>query len=88
MVLRELDLHECFLDEAKVEIRDEVEECAIKGEADILLIHGYAHGNAIKNWIHSKDLVRELQKVNVRVLSCVFVPGNEGATHLRFELIE
>ncbi len=56
MATREINLHDRFLDEAIDEILDAIEECVATGESEIILIHGYAHGDVIKRWIWSPQL--------------------------------
>ncbi len=85
--VRELNLHECFLDDAITSIVDAIEECVALGESEIVLIHGYAHGDIIKRWIWSPQLTAAVQKINVRLVNRSPMPRNVGATQLQFREI-
>ncbi len=82
--MREINLHDLLLDDAITDIMDAIEECVALGETEIILIHGYAHGDIIKRWIWSPQLVAALQAINVKLVHRGLVPRNDGATHLRF----
>ncbi len=82
--VRELNLHERFLDDAFEEIMDAIEECAARGESEICLIHGHVQGDVIKRWICSPQLEAALQKINVKVVNRSLIPKNNRATHLKF----
>ena len=45
--MREVDLHENFLEDAIALIVDTVEECAATGACELVLVHGYSHGDLI-----------------------------------------
>ncbi len=86
--MKELDLHEYFLDDAIDAIVDAVEECAAVGVCELVLVHGYAHGDILKKWIWSGALATELLKVKVQLTGRVPVPKNRGATLIRFSDIQ
>lgn len=86
--MKELNLHEHFLDDAITLIVDTVEECAAMGVCELVLVHGYAHGDMIKKWIWSGALAAALYKVNVKLHGRAKVPKNPGATSIRFSAIE
>ncbi len=81
-------MHEYFLDDAIDAIVDAVEECSAVGVCELVLVHGYAHGDLIKKWIWSGALAAALSKVNVELHGRAEVPKNPGATLIRFSAIE
>ncbi len=86
--MKELNLHAHFLDDAIALIVDTVEECSAVGVCELVLVHGYAHGDLIKKWIWSEALAAALRKVNVELHGRADVPKNPGAPLIRFSAIE
>ncbi len=82
--VKEIDLHEYFLEDAIAAIVDTVEECSAAGVCELVLVHGYSHGDLIKKWIWSEALAVELRKVNVKLIGREKIPKNPGATLIHF----
>ena len=53
------DLHELFLDEAKSVIWDTIEECIQNKIEELEIIHGYKHGQVLKNYFRSKYFIHD-----------------------------
>ena len=56
----EIDLHGFELWDAIDEILYKLEECKIKGERELLLVHGYKSGQVLKNYLRSKRFLTEM----------------------------
>ena len=57
-----LDLHGLTLNEAIDEILWKVEESLYQGDHYLELVHGYHHGQVLKNHVRSRNFEREMLK--------------------------
>jgi len=57
-----IDLHRYELWEALDEIVLVLEECKIKGDSILELIHGFKQGQVLKNYIQSEGFIKEMAR--------------------------
>ncbi len=62
MSLLEINVHGHELWGAIDEVLSALEECKIKGEREINIIHGYKHGQVLKNYFRSNKFVAEMAR--------------------------
>jgi len=60
--LLEINVHGQELWGAIDEVLSSLEECKIKGEREINIIHGYKHGQVLKNYFRSNKFVVEMAR--------------------------
>jgi len=60
--LLEINVHGHELWGAIDEVLSALEECKIKGEREINIIHGYKHGQVLKNYFRSNKFVAEMAR--------------------------
>lgn len=77
------DLHGFRLFEAIEEIIDVIEYCVSSGDSIIFIIHGYRHGQVLKNYFRSKNFIVEMMVLGYHLK--VLNHPNRGVT--TFELI-
>ena len=58
----ECDVHGYELWEAIEEILYILEECRIKGDRELVIIHGYKSGQVLKNYFQSKKFLDEIAR--------------------------
>jgi hypothetical protein len=58
----DIDIPGFELWEAIEEILFKLEECRIKGIQEILIIHGYQHGQRLKSYIQSEGFIKEMAR--------------------------
>jgi DNA-nicking Smr family endonuclease len=58
----EINVHGHELWGAIDEVLSALEECKIKGEREINIIHGYKHGQVLKNYFRSNKFVAEMAR--------------------------
>ena len=77
------DLHGFRLFEAVEEIIDTIESCVSLGDFILFIIHGYRHGQVLKNYFRSKKFIEEMMELgyHLRMLN----QPNPGVT--AFKLI-
>ncbi len=56
------DLHGYTLIEAKLEIILNLKECQVKGDKEIMIIHGYKNGHVLKNYFRSNQFTKEMEQ--------------------------
>ena len=73
MSLLEINVHGHELWGAIDEVLSALEECKIKGETKIKIIHGYKHGQVLKNYFRSNkflvDMAREGFRLKIKNIS-------------------
>ncbi|MGV9141945.1 MAG: Smr/MutS family protein [Promethearchaeota archaeon] len=75
----ELDLHGLFLNDAKEEVIANLTKCEEKGMEGLILIHGYHHGQVLKNHFRSENFIREMKAVGFNIyLIDTSKPGSTG----------
>ena len=80
------DYHGLPLFEAKNRIVDDVIEAFETGVDDILLIHGFKHGQAIKAYIWSKNgLIKEVRALRSDIKVKILMSSSQGNTIIRFQ---
>ena len=62
MSLLEINVHGHELWGAIDEVLSALEECKIKGEREINIIHGYKHGQVLKNYFRSNKFLVEMSR--------------------------
>ena len=62
MSLLEINVHGHELWGAIDEVLSVLEECKIKGYGDINIIHGYKHGQVLKNYFRSNKFLIEMAR--------------------------
>ena len=62
MSLLEINVHGHELWGAIDEVLSALEECKIKGEKEINIIHGYKHGQVLKNYFRSNKFLVEMSR--------------------------
>ena len=55
-----IDLHGYELWEAVEELIQTIEECKIKGDCELEVVHGYKHGQVLKNYLRSEGFIMEM----------------------------
>ncbi|MFX0073594.1 MAG: Smr/MutS family protein [Candidatus Hermodarchaeota archaeon] len=55
------DLHGFRLFDAIEEIIDFIDSCISSGERLIIIIHGYKHGQVLKNYFRSKEFIEDME---------------------------
>jgi NDP-sugar pyrophosphorylase family protein len=78
----EIDVHGLHLWESIDEILYYLEECRTNGIHEIIIIHGYRHGNILKEYIRSEGFIIEMEKAGYNLE--MKPPRREGIT--QFEL--
>ena len=72
----EIDIHGFELIEAIDEISYTLNICKIEGVKEISIIHGYHHGQVLKNYIRSEGFLREMKREGYELRrKCVNNPG-------------
>lgn len=56
------DLHGFRLFDAIEEIIDLIEYCLSSGERIIFIIHGYKHGQVLRNYFRSKEFIEDMKE--------------------------
>ena len=67
MSLLEINVHGHELWGAIDEVLSALEECKIKGHRDINIIHGYKHGQVLKNYFRSNKFLAEMAREGFRL---------------------
>ena len=67
MRLLELNIHGHELWDAIDEVLSALEECKINSDAKIKIIHGYKHGQVLKNYIRSNKFLVEMAREGFRL---------------------
>ena len=67
MSLLEINVHGHELWGAIDEVLSALEECKIKGEKEIKIIHGYKHGQVLKNYFSSNKFLVEMAREGFRL---------------------
>ncbi len=62
-----IDLHCMELIEAKEELALRIEEYQTLGVREIIIIHGYQHGQVLKNYIRSERFLEEMRKEGLKL---------------------
>ena len=62
MSLLEINVHGHELWGAIDEVLSALEECKLKGEREINIIHGYKHGQVLKNYFRSNKFLVEMSR--------------------------
>jgi len=65
--LLEINVHGHELWGAIDEVLSALEECEIKNERGINIIHGYKHGQVLKNYFRSNKFLREMAREGFRL---------------------
>jgi len=65
--LLEIDVHGHELWGAIDEVLSALEECKINGEREINIIHGYKHGQVLKNYFRSIKFLGEMTREGFRL---------------------
>ena len=58
----QIDIHGFELNEAIDEISYTLNACKIEGIKEISIIHGYHHGQVLKNYIRSEGFLNEMKR--------------------------
>ena len=58
----DIDIHGFELNEAIDEISYILNACKIEGITEISIVHGYHHGQVLKNYIRSEGFLREMKR--------------------------
>ena len=67
MSLLEINVHGHELWGAIDDILSVLEECRINGDGEINIIHGYKHGQVLKNYFRSKKFLVEMAREGFRL---------------------
>ena len=67
MSLLEINVHGYELWGAIDEVLSALEECKIKSDKGINIIHGYKHGQVLKNYFRSNKFLREMAHEGFRL---------------------
>ena len=67
MSLIKIDVHGHELWGAIDEVLSALEECKIKSDREINVIHGYKHGQVLKNYFRSNKFLREMAREGFRL---------------------
>ncbi len=67
MSLLEINVHGHELWGAIDEVLSALEECKINGNKGINIIHGYKHGQVLKNYFRSNKFLREMAREGFRL---------------------
>ena len=67
MSLLEINVHGHELWGAIDEVLSVLEECKIKDEREINIIHGYKHGQVLKNYFRSNKFLAEMAREGFRL---------------------
>jgi hypothetical protein len=65
--LLEINVHRHELWGAIDEVLSALEECKIKGDKEINIIHGYKHGQVLKNYFRSNKFLVEMAREGFRL---------------------
>lgn len=77
-----IDLHGLELIGAKEELALQLEECQVMGVKEVIIIHGYQHGQILKNYIRSERFLEEMRKEGLKLKRKRFVNLGETAFYL------
>ena len=58
----DIDIHGLELEEAIDEISYVLRECKVKDIQEVSVIHGYRHGQVLKNYIRSEGFIKEMER--------------------------
>lgn len=75
----EFDAHGLTLDEAREDAIWRLQECAAVGDGCLVVVHGYQHGNLLKQYFRSREFEREAAVEGILVRRARSQP-NPGAT--------
>ena len=67
MIILEINVHGHELWGAIDEVLSALEECKINGEWEINIIHGYKHGQVLKNYFRSNKFLAEMAREGFRL---------------------
>ena len=67
MSLLEINVHGYELWGSIDEVLSALEECKIKSDKGINIIHGYKHGQVLKNYFRSNKFLREMAREGFRL---------------------
>ena len=67
MSLLNINIHGHELWGAIDEVLSALEECKIKGDMEINIIHGYKHGQVLKNYFRSNKFIVEMTRESFRL---------------------
>ncbi|MBD3214017.1 MAG: hypothetical protein GF311_15515 [Candidatus Lokiarchaeota archaeon] len=79
----EIDIHGLHLWEAIDEIIYSLEECRVRNIDHITIIHGYRHGNVLKDYIRSKGFIKEVKRAGFHLK--MSGTRNQGETHFKID---
>ena len=63
-----IDLHGNILVEALDEILLCLEECELIGDNHVEIVHGYRHGQILKNYVQSEKFIREMARAGYALI--------------------
>ena len=72
------DVHNLYLKDAIDEILYKLEECKESGDNILQIIHGYKHGNVIKDYLRSKGFISDIGKLGYKLIDKNF--SKEGVS--------
>ncbi len=67
MSLLEINVHGHELWGAIDEVLSALEECKLNGDGEIIIIHGYKHGQVLKNYFRSNKFLAEMAREGFRL---------------------
>lgn len=76
----QLDLHGFFLKDAIDEVQSKLVECKESGDKGLILIHGYRHGQTLKNYFRSKSFIKDMKNKDLTILH--FDTSKPGSTSI------
>lgn len=62
-----LDLHGFYLEDAKLEVVLYLTNFEMTGFKGLILIHGYKHGQTLKNYFRSETFIREMRDAGFEI---------------------
>jgi DNA-nicking Smr family endonuclease len=78
-----IDIHGLHLWEAIDEIIYCLEECQENDITEISIIHGYRHGNVLKDYVQSSGFIREMKRAGFHLKTSE--TRNQGETHFQIK---
>jgi len=80
----EINLHGHELWGAIDEVLSVLEECKINGDGEINIIHGYKHGQVLKNYFRSNKFLVEMAREGFRLKKKEFSNSGESTFTILF----
>ena len=78
------DLHGLRFEDGKDKLIMDLNDCVLKGETKIQIIHGY-HGHSFKDYIQSADFIRDMEDEGI-YLTLVGINSKGGMTEFNIDI--